>query len=226
MALTLNAQTREGHTSQVTIDDHPNTCPICHASIQPQMIVVYHVHDAVPRRAEIVYRCARLSCQSLFVGYFVIALGGSLYALGDTEPSRPKRYAFPAEIVVLSPTFDGVYNQAVAAETYRLDQLAGTGFRKALEFLVKDFAIAQRPEDKDAIERSLLGGVIERYIDDARVKATAKRAAWIGNDETHYIRKWEGKDIQDLKTLIRLTVNWIENVLLTAHYTKDMPDPS
>jgi hypothetical protein len=224
MAITLNAQTREGHTSQVIIDDHPNTCPICHASIHPQLIVVYHVHDAVPRRAEIVYRCARLSCQSLFVGYFVKVAQGEWYKLGEMEPSRPQRFEFPAEVVALSPMFDEVYNQAVAAETYRLDQLAGMGYRKALEFLVKDFAIAQQPEKKDAIEKSLLGGVIERYVDDARVKATAKRAAWLGNDETHYIRKWEGKDIQDLKTLIRLTVNWIENVLLTAHYTKDMPD--
>lgn len=225
MALTLNAQTREGHTSQVIIDDHPNACPICHASIHPQMLAVYHVHDASPRRAEIVYRCARLSCQSLFVGYFEKVAEGEWYKLGEAEPSRPKKVEFPAEVAAVSATFVEVYNQAVAAEEYRLGQLAGMGFRKALEFLVKDFAIAQQPQKKDAIEKSPLGRVIEQYVDDARVKATAKRAAWLGNDETHYIRKWEGKDIQDLKTLIRLTVNWIENVLLTAHYTKDMPDP-
>ena len=34
--------------------------------------------------------------------------------------------------------------------------------------------------------------------------------------------KWEDKDVNDLKALIRLTVNWIENVLLTRKYIQDM----
>src|SRR5260221_1417608 len=112
MAITLNASTREGHASQITIDDHPNTCPICHASIQPQLLVAYHVYDAAPRRAEIVYRCAKLSCQLLFIGHFRGVAGSpNSYELGDTEPSRPKRSEFPIEIVALSPMFDEVYNQ-------------------------------------------------------------------------------------------------------------------
>jgi hypothetical protein len=27
--------------------------------------------------------------------------------------------------------------------------------------------------------------------------------------ETHYERRWEGKELADLKTLITLTMNWI-----------------
>lgn len=48
------------------------------------------------------------------------------------------------------------------------------------------------------------------------------RAVWLGNDETHYVRKWEEKDVNDLKLLVRLTVNWIDNVLLTKKYIADM----
>jgi hypothetical protein len=54
------------------------------------------------------------------------------------------------------------------------------------------------------------------------VKACAKRAAWLGNDETHYVRKWTDKDVRDLKILITLTINWINNVLLTRKYTAEM----
>ena len=36
------------------------------------------------------------------------------------------------------------------------------------------------------------------------------------------MRKWEDKDINDLKTLIKLTMNWIESFLLTEHYKKEM----
>ena len=41
--------------------------------------------------------------------------------------------------------------------------------------------------------------VISRYIDDSNIKNVAKRAVWLGNDETHYIRKWEDKDLSFLK---------------------------
>ena len=54
------------------------------------------------------------------------------------------------------------------------------------------------------------------------MKECAKRAAWLGNDETHYTRKWEDKDVKDLKLLVHLTVNWIDNVLLTQKYISEM----
>lgn len=31
-----------------------------------------------------------------------------------------------------------------------------------------------------------------------------ERAAWLGNDETHYVRKWPEKDVKDLKSLNRI----------------------
>jgi hypothetical protein len=46
-----------------------------------------------------------------------------------------------------------------------------------------------------------------------------------GNDETHYVRQWEDKDITDLKTLIPPTVNWIETILLTRKYMQSMQQP-
>jgi hypothetical protein len=52
----------------------------------------------------------------------------------------------------------------------------------------------------------------------------AKRAAWLGNDETHYIRKWEDKDLDDLKKLIKLTVLWIEMEQMTKDALVEMPE--
>ena len=104
----------------------------------------------------------------------------------------------------------------------KLDQVAGMGYRKSLEFLVKDFLITQRPTDEENIKKTMLGACINNYVDDPRIKSVASRATWLGNDETHYVRKWIDKDIEDLKILIKLSVNWIENVLLTEKYTKDM----
>jgi hypothetical protein len=56
------------------------------------------------------------------------------------------------------------------------------------------------------------------------VRLCAERAAWLGNDETHYTRRWEAHDITHLKTLIRLTTIWIESELLTKQMKKQMPE--
>ena len=50
----------------------------------------------------------------------------------------------------------------------------------------------------------------------------AKGAIWLGNDETHYERKWVDKDIDDLKTLIDLTLHWINYETLTEQYKESM----
>jgi hypothetical protein len=52
----------------------------------------------------------------------------------------------------------------------------------------------------------------------------AKRAVWLGNDETHYERLWEGKTIEDLKRLIDLTVHWIAMEIDTEDALKEMPE--
>lgn len=79
------------------------------------------------------------------------------------------------------------------------------------------------PEKEEEILKAFLGSCIKEYVEDGKVKECAKRATWLGNDETHYVRKWGTKDIEDLRTLIRLVVNWIESDVLTNQYLKDMP---
>ena len=93
-----------------------------------------------------------------------------------------------------------------------------------MEFLIKDYAIHNKPTEKEKIEKKLLGPCIADYVDDNRIKTVAKRAVWLGNDETHYVRKWEGKNLEDLKKLIELTVHWIEMEYLTKSFETEMPE--
>jgi hypothetical protein len=116
-----------------------------------------------------------------------------------------------------------VFVQASAAEQYQLAQVAGPGCRKSLEFLVKDYCISVHPDKRDTIMATLLGPCIQTYVDDQNIKDCARMAAWLGNDETHYERRWVDKDISDLKTLIELTTNWIRNHVLTRRYLEGMP---
>ena len=124
----------------------------------------------------------------------------------------------------ISPSFVEIYRQATMAEQLNLNELNGIGYRKAIEFLVKDYLCAKHEEQADEIKGKPLGACINDYFEDSRIQACAKRAVWLGNDETHYYRQWEDKGIDDLKTLIKLTLHWLSMELLTEKYETDMPE--
>ena len=43
----------------------------------------------------------------------------------------------------------------------------------------------------------------------------ASRSAWLGNDQTHYVQRFEDKDINDMKNFIKASVYWISMELIT-----------
>ena len=49
------------------------------------------------------------------------------------------------------------------------------------------------------------------------------KCAWLGNDETHYIKKNEGYDVDDLKRLLNATIYWIE-MKLTVEFAKTIKE--
>lgn len=211
---------RWGKPAECNLHSFPTVCPICHTAVHPVFIAgSCQAHSA--DKPQVVFRCTAQDCARLFIADYSRAPDGALN-FTKAEPIYPKKAQLPDVVAKLSPVFVEVYNQALAAETGNLSQLTGIGLRKAIEFLVKDFSSHLHPEEKEAIERSHLASCIDTFISDDRIKTCAKLATWLGNDETHYVRKWLDKDISDLKRLIRLTINWIENHLLTEEYKNDM----
>jgi hypothetical protein len=108
------------------------------------------------------------------------------------------------------------------ADYHGLDDVFGMALRKAFEFLIKDYCISKHPDKEETIKDTFLGTVIKNYVSDTNIKICAERATWLGNDETHYERRWTGHDVKDLHTLIKLTLNWISNEQLTASYLESM----
>lgn len=202
----------------------PDECPRCHRNVQVQFVCSYVALEI--QRCQVVFRCTYQRCQELFLASYALQnIGAGPFPTAEIQsvaPLAPQQHDFPESIVALSPSFVEISNQALDAEGHELDQLVGIGLRKALEFLVKDFAIGEHPGKSDAIKAATLSNCINSFIADTNVKLCANRATWLGNDETHYIRKWENKDVQDLKVLVRLTVIWIESVQLTKQYAVDM----
>lgn len=120
---------------------------------------------------------------------------------------------FSPMIQQLSPQFCLVYRQAADAESYGLDQVCGVGYGKALEFLIKDYAKKEKPSDAGTIEKGTLATVIRDHVLDPAIRDSVDLARWLRNDETHYIRKYVGKDLQDLKRLVALAIALIENAV-------------
>ena len=134
-------------------------------------------------------------------------------------PALPSDISFTDDLELISPTGKQIYTQALKAEDEQLNHLAGIGYRKALEFLIKDFLIATNPEEKTKIETMLLKKVIDTYIKDKNLNTFALATAYIGNDETHYTRRHNDKDLQDLKKYLKGVIHYIEMQLqfLDAH---------
>ena len=215
---------------RIRIDRVPDLCPLCHYSIMPETkgwLLVGERLRADPM-LEAVYHCPRAQCDRLFIARYWPVYEhpeGLTYRLQDLVPANPKPPDVPDPVRNISPGFVQVFTESNAAETWGLHQIAGMGYRKALELLIKDYCIHMDSSRKADIEKMPLGKCISECIDDTRIKDCAQRAVWLGNDETHYSRKWVDMDINDLKILIRLTVTWIESCELAKQYKADMPDP-
>jgi hypothetical protein len=194
----------------------PQECPFCHRSIQPLTI-----YACMGLNLQVFFQCPHPTCKSSFVGYYDKI--GNIYSLISCSKGNILNFNFKPVITEISPNFIIIYNQAFYAEQESLYEICGVGYRKALEFLIKDYLIGREPEKKEEIEKNQLGKCIAEHITDANIKSVSKRAVWLGNDETHYVRKWEGKNLNDLKKLIELTIHWMEIEALTKSFEEDMP---
>lgn len=198
--------------------DYPDKCPICHR--HSEIPVVKTMEEPVTRDVQVIYQCAFSQCRSYFIGYYGPRGQSELKAL---KPQKAEVASIPESVQELSPMFVSIYQEADDARAHGLEQIAGPGYRKAFEFLIKDYAKSLKPEESERIESLFSGNVVNEFISDPRIQSVAKRALWLGNDETHYLKKWVAHDINDLITLIRLAINWIEIERLSAAYEEDMP---
>jgi hypothetical protein len=196
----------------------PEACPVCHRYSELQAVLA----EGVRHRAgvEVVYRCAYQGCRSFFLGYSGTPPKGELLSV---RPIKPRTTDFPESVSTISPTFIAVFAEAEEAAQLGLAQIAGPGYRKAFEYLIKDYAITLAPDKADEIRSKFSGAVVTDYISDSRIQQVARRSLWLGNDETHYLRKWESHDVKDLIALIRLTTNWIDIDHLSKAYIQQMP---
>ncbi len=193
-------------------------CPICKTSISPLHLHTVYRIEGNQAYFESHQFCSK--CNHTFICSYVSGFNGNYEfvpapKLISAEPQKFKKVVFDERIQKISPQFDKIYNQALAAETYGLDEIAGLGYRKSLEFLIKDYAIHEYPDETESIKSKPLAQCIKNYVFADNIKTLAERSAWIGNDEAHYIRKQENRDVSDMKSFIQAIVYFIGMMLIT-----------
>lgn len=210
----------------------PEKCPICHCAIDAsvlQTVATFERDFVTITRIQVLFRCPRAQCDRLFLGIYegpqkvTPPSAISPWRNLTVTPSEVKTSEFENPITKVSPQFVAIYHQSEIAESHGLDLICGAGYRKSLEFLLKDFLKSINKGKEEYIEQKQIGPLIQEFMPDPRLKAAASRAAWLGNDETHYVRKWETKDLSALKKLIDLTVHWISQDILTREFETSMP---
>ena len=195
-----------------------NKCPICNSSIAPVEKSKFFNSDS--KMYFFMFECP--ACNKGFITHYNYTnerkikndISYNMLKLVNSYPKVPELHQFDENIKKLSSNFCEIFNQAYVAEQMNLNEIGGIGYRKALEFLIKDYCIDKNKEQEEKIKKEPLSQVITNYILSDKIKNLAKASIWIGNDETHYVRKYEDKDIKDLKRFISATVAYITYELI------------
>lgn len=183
-------------------------CPFCHTKIRPIFQAALFTKENVfgyGKRFVVSFPCCNgtyiIRCDSL---NYLSSEGGRLLFNFKVEELQLTHASddIPAAVKELSPSFVTIYNEARAAHNHGLTQIVGGGYRKALEFLIKDYAILLFPEKANDIKTKELKDSIGLLKDTPIIKNLANRVAWLGNDEVHFIKTFVDKDIDDLRDLL------------------------
>lgn len=211
--------------------EEPDICPMCGKAIKPEELYFRTFKGANNR----IYLAALYLCKSCYQVFTALHIKNSTststseawsnYKLIYIGPRKYIQRTFDEHISVLSPSFTKIFNQAQEAETLGLDEIAGIGYRKALEFIIKDYLIHLTPEEAEKIKHMELGNCIANKVQNERLKAVASRSAWLGNDQTHYTRRFENRDIKDMKNFIEAVLYWISMELITEDALSISPAP-
>lgn len=191
----------------------PNPCPFCNVINSPD--VHSGVYDLYPydddndieyKNAYIFFTCS--NCHESFMGIYTLSTPeinyqNPIFSLTKVFPNQLHFKEVP-EITAFSPSFVRIYSETLYAEQEGLAELTGMGFRKALEFLVRDYLVSLEPKTEESIRKLTFSDCIKKL--DVDLQEIAEGANWLSNDFVHYTKKHDEFNIEDLKEFIGLFV--------------------
>ncbi len=132
-------------------------------SLESLLISVKYFRHFEKGLLHLAFFCPRLDCNSYFIGEYEQERSDNFY-LTRTLLGRLKQKEFSETIIGISSDFVEIFYQAKSAEQNGLNQICGVGYRKALEFLIKDYIVYKDNNLQETVEKLLLGKCISDYI--------------------------------------------------------------
>lgn len=205
-----DAQTRY---NEVELASH---CPCCGVSLLPTILHAECIGDFDDEESDVVYilnYCK--SCNECFLSkHYFDSENDSGFLFDYSAPIKNINCSFSDAISDLSPDFVSIYKDSLFAEIHGLKSICGMGYRKALEFLIKDYVLHKDPSlEKEVITKASLMQCICNYIKDDRLVTLAKASVWLGNDETHYVKKHPDYNLGNMKAFINAFITFIDSDL-------------
>lgn len=227
MPVSFNYPSSSNHSSaNVEVDEY---CPHCKMPMSPKLIyaIASNLYDIGKNSVCVLLQCSRSSCQKFFALEFPFLRRNGSPSIERVYPAVKYTYSphlennLPKNLNDTFPEFKKIYDQSLEAESMGLDEIAGVGYRKAVEFLLKEFVIYKDTNKREEIEKKFLGKVISEDLTDLpRIQALAKATVWIGNDETHFVKVHTDKDLKDMKEFLSAAALYISAELKTDEAEK------
>ncbi len=192
----------------------PATCPYCDTGTDAKLMD--KAHFAFNGEKLLIATCKCTACGKLF--FFA--------CLEKAEDIAPNICLFPNTtftpytndiLSTISERFIDMYNQALQSEFAGNIELAAIGYRSALEILVKDFAIHELNKPSDEVIKKSLCNAIGEYLNQPDLVNTADVIRILGNDYTHYQRKYPQHDFDLLKAYMEIFLKQIEVRYMINH---------
>lgn len=120
-----------------------------------------------------------------------------------------------------APRFVEFYSEAIEAEKSGLENIAGTGYRSAIECLIKDYALAFELDTKEYLSDPKLtfNNAIDRYVkDDDLLKGALHFIRTVGNGYTHW-NKSTSISLPELKNYVDIIIQ----IFKSKFMLKDLP---
>lgn len=184
-----------------------STCPHCGIGTDAILTKTASFNISSGLIATASYRCT--SCDKTFHVSSIMLSNSDTFIPYSVYPNFQDQ-TFSEHIQTTSPRFVKLYNQAYKAEYDTNYELAGCGYRNALEVLIKDFAINILGENKEEVIKCKLFEVIGKYLSDVDMSTCADVVRILGNDNTHYERDYENIDFDVLKQYLDIFIKLID----------------
>lgn len=188
----------------------PLICPHCAFSVDGTKVTAVTCEQLPTKEQVIVTLYSCTVCKKIYLVLNYVNLEKKSSRFGGLYPALEPKRTFEEQVYDISPSFVELYNQALAAEASGHLEIAAMGYRSALEFFIKDYAIKVLEKDAESVKKADLYKAIELYLENEELANSADVIRILGNDYTHYDRKRPEFDFDLLKKYVEVFVTLIE----------------